>query len=272
MNAKHIESKFAAMGARMTHRKDGLRNCKSKLASCTMSDIAQQICYLRGAELQFRLASAVRLAATFKTQPRDLPVEWSHGKHVVRYGEVALSEDDAECAACYLQRSATFLMAVAMKDAIRVALPDPKTHSDPDVRCAYQISRLIRNAFAHAPFHPVWSIDPDCRDQTFTVRDIVKLDTTGLHGQPFDWRHYGGPLAILRLSEFVRKKILKDNEPQSPVIPMPQKVYIQQGDVILMKVNEIPAGAVPVKVERLPDGGLPLGDGHVLYTGDATKD
>jgi hypothetical protein len=230
-----------------------------------MSDIEQQICYLRAAELQFRLSSAVRLATTFKTQPRDLPVTWSHGNHVVRYAELAISEDEADCAACYLHRSATFLMAVAMKDAIRTAVANPKNHSDDAVRSAYQISRLIRNAFAHAPFNPVWSIDPDCRDQVFVVRDLLSLDTTGLDGQRFDWRHYGGPLAVLRLSEFVRTEILKDQETSSPVVPMPQKVYVQQGDLILKKVNEIPPGAVKVEVERLPNGGLPLGGGHVLY-------
>jgi hypothetical protein len=41
----------------------------------------------------------VRLATTLKTQPRDLPVAWSHGNHVVRYAEVAISEDEADCAA-----------------------------------------------------------------------------------------------------------------------------------------------------------------------------
>jgi hypothetical protein len=64
-----------------------------------MSDIAQQIEHLRLAELQFRLASVVRLASTFKTQPRDLPIEWSHEKHSVRYDEIALSEDGADYAA-----------------------------------------------------------------------------------------------------------------------------------------------------------------------------
>jgi class 3 adenylate cyclase len=43
-------------------------------------------------------------------------------------------------------------MAVAMKDAILAVVPDPKTFTDADVRAAYQIARLIRNAFAHAPF------------------------------------------------------------------------------------------------------------------------
>jgi hypothetical protein len=230
-----------------------------------MSDIALQIQYVRLAELQFRLASAVRVASTFKTQPRDLPIEWSHGKHSVRYDEIALSEDDTDYAAWSMHRSATFLMAVAMKDAIRVAVHDPKTESNTDVQSAYQIARLIRNAFAHAPFDPVWSLDVDCRDRVFVVREIIQLDTTGLHGQRFDWRHYGGPLALLRLSQFVRTEILKDSEPPSRVIPIPEKVYVQQGDLILKKVREIAADAVPIKVEPLPDGGLPLGGGHVVY-------
>jgi hypothetical protein len=236
-----------------------------------MSDIAQQIERLRLAELQFRLASAVRLASTFKTQPRDLPIDWSHGKHSVRYDEIAFSEADAEHAAWSLHRSATFLMAVAIKDAIRVAVHAPKTDSDADVRSAYQIARLIRNAFAHSPLDPVWSIDLDCRDRVFVVRDLIRLETAGLHDERFNWRHYGGPLALLRLSQFVRAEILKDARPPSRMIPMPQKVYRQQGDLILMKVDEIPADAVPFDVERLPDGGLPLGGGHIVYSGSTLK-
>jgi hypothetical protein len=56
-----------------------------------MCEIELHIKYLRAAELQFRLASAVRLAATFQVQLRDLPIKWSHGKHVVRYEEIAVS-------------------------------------------------------------------------------------------------------------------------------------------------------------------------------------
>jgi hypothetical protein len=37
------------------------------------------------AELQFRLASAVRLATSLKTQPVDLPQEWTHGQHRAVY-------------------------------------------------------------------------------------------------------------------------------------------------------------------------------------------
>lgn len=137
-----------------------------------------------------------------------------------------------------LQRSATYLMAVAMKDAIRFAVRDPKNSADPDVQGTYQISRLIRNAFAHSPFAPVWSIDSDCRDRVFRVGDIISLDTKDLQGAAFDWRHYGGPLALLRLCRYVRFEILKDTRRAREVIPLPKDIYYQQGDLILKKVRE----------------------------------
>jgi len=143
----------------------------------------------------------------------------------------------------FLQRSCTFLIAVAVKDAIRAAVHDPKNHTEIKVSSAYQISRLIRNAFAHAPFHPIWSIDPDCRDRTFEVGDIVSLNTKGLNEQPFDWRHYGGPLAILRLSQFTRTIILKDTQLNYSEPIDPKEIYIQQGNLLLIKVDSLPPGA-----------------------------
>ena len=174
------------------------------------------------AELQFRLASAVRLATTRRAQPLDLPMDWTHGEHHVKYEEIALREDQADYAACFLHSSSTFLMAVAMKDAIRAIVPDPKSSSEPGVRAAYQISRLIRNAFAHAPFSPTWSIDADCQNTVFSIPDIITLDTTGLHGTTFDWHQYGGPLALFRLCRFVRTQILKDI-PHRKFVPLPKK-------------------------------------------------
>ena len=128
-----------------------------------MSEREDHIGRLFAAELQFRLASAVRLATTQKAQPLDLPVEWTHGGLSVKYDEIALREDQADYAAFFLHRSATYLMAVAVKDAIRATVSDPKTSTNAKVRDAHQIARLIRNAFAHAPFSPAWSIDSDCQ-------------------------------------------------------------------------------------------------------------
>lgn len=76
-----------------------------------MSDCEKHIQQLFAAELQFRLASAVRLAVTGNVQPLDLPMEWTHGQHRVRYEEIALRQDQADYAASFLHRSATYLMA-----------------------------------------------------------------------------------------------------------------------------------------------------------------
>lgn len=230
-----------------------------------MTDREHHLKQLFTAELQFRLASAVRIAVTTNLQPLDLPMKWTHGEHRVRYEEIALRQDQADYAADFLQRSTTYLMAVAMKDAIRAVVPDPKTAPDADVRSAYQIARLIRNAFAHAPFSPTWSIDPDCQNQTFAVADIITLDTTNLQGAPFDWRHYGGPLALFRLARFVRTEILKHDPGPRKVVPMPSRSIIQQGDLILVKVKPDPSETGWVEMEERPDGGFDLGGGYVLH-------
>lgn len=208
-----------------------------------MNNYSNQIEQLFAAEIQFRLASAVRLAVTLEKQPLDLPVKWTYGKHTVQYNEVALRKDQATYASTYLHRSATFLMAVAIKDVIKSIIHNPKNHSDANIRNTYQIARLIRNAFTHGPFHPTWSIDPDCQNVIFEVKDIIALNTKGLQGTPFDWRHYGGPLALLKLCQFVRFEILKDTStrPLDRKIPKPKTVCYQQGDLILEEIKKLPS-------------------------------
>jgi len=172
----------------------------------------KHIGYLRTVELQFRLASAVRLATTLEIQPLELPTEWSHGKHTVRCEEIALHPIQADFAAFHLQRAAIYLMAVQVLKAIKEVIPNAREHSDSCIRSAYQISRMIRNSFTHDPLQPKWAIDSDCRNQTFSVPGVIELDTTSVQGKEFDWRHYGGPLALFRLCQYVRCEILGDNE------------------------------------------------------------
>ncbi len=137
------------------------------------------------------------------------------------------------------------MLAMAVKDAVRGAVKDPKTSKDPDIQASYQIARLIRNAFAHRPFDPVWSIDPDCRGKVFEVRGVISLDTTNLNGTRFDWRHYGGPLALFRLSRFVRASILGEKPKKRTVIPVPKHKYIQQGGLVLERIGRLPNGEEP---------------------------
>lgn len=229
-----------------------------------MSAREDHIAYLFIAELQFRLASAVRVATTRDVQPLDLPITWTHGKHSVRYEEVALRADQADYAACFMQRSATYLMAVAVKDAIKAVIPDPKHATEPAVRSAFEIARLVRNAFAHAPFAPAWSIDPDCRDHVFEVPKVIRLDTHGLQGVAFDWRHYGGLLAMLHLCRHTRLEILQDDAPPRTVLPLPTVELQQVGDLMLERVDAVPPGSTSMDVQPDVDGRIPLGNGYFI--------
>lgn len=235
----------------------------------SMTDNQKHIQQLFTAELQFRLASAVSLATTMKVQPLDLPTEWVHGKHTVKYEEIALREDQADYASWFLQGSAAFLMAASMRNAIRDLVDNPKASTDPDIRAAYQIARIIRNAFAHSPFSPIWHIDVDCQGKVFEIVDVICLDTTDLNGKTFEWHHCGGPLALFRLCRFVRKEILGDDTMRKQLIPGPTRVIQQQGDLLLIEIEKIPDGAVQIEPEPLPDGGVVLHRGsdgdYIIY-------
>lgn len=257
-----------------------------------MSEREKHIDYLFVAELQFRLASAVRLAVTKERQPLDLPMEWTHGQHRVQYEEIALRQDQADVAAFLLHRSSTFTMAVAIKDAIEAVTDGlsravrtgnenivqaimnvitatnskPWKCSDHEVAQAYHIARLIRNAYSHAPFAPTWMIQQALQDKVFSIPDVIELRTTGLNRTAFDWRHYGGPLALFRLCRFVRAEILSDPVVPRRAVPVPNRRIYQQGDLIIENLDALPSSAVPVDVTMRPDGGIDLGDGHVLYT------
>lgn len=210
----------------------------SRCNAVAMTNLAEHIDLLFAAELQFRLASAVQIAIAMDKQPLDLPVVWTHGKHKVSYEEIALRKDQASFASWNMHRSATFLIAVALKEAIKAAILDPRNTKNSDVQAAYEISRLIRNAVVHSPFNPVWSIDPYCRNRVFELKGTVSLDTKNLHGTPFNWTHYGGPLAMLRLCRYVRYEILKDQKRLRKTIPTPKDIYYQQGNLILAHVRE----------------------------------
>ncbi len=255
-----------------------------------MSTREDHIRYLFDAELQFRVTSAVRIAVTEQRQPLDLPELWTHGKYEVRYEEIALRQDQAEYAAQIVQHSATLTMAVAVKDAIEAIAvdlsesvrryrnqirravdeaiantnPKPWTVPDDQVASAYHVSRLVRNAYAHAPFAPRWMINTELRDTVFVIPGVIELQTQGLHDTAFDWRHYGGLLGLYQLCRFTRFKILNDEFCPRQNIPPQQLVLFQQGDLILEKLDEVPDGAVPVSIEPDVDGKFDLGNGHKL--------
>lgn len=217
---------------------------------------------LRLAEQQFRLACTAHLAVSNGVQPLDVPVEWVFGRHRVSYEDFGLRQDQAAYAASLLEMTATFIVASTIRDALVVLFPDTKRHKDQDVVSAYQISRLIRNAFAHNMIQPVWSIDADCRDAEFEIKDVIRLNTSDLNGVHLDWRHYGDPLAIFYFGRYVRESLLNDFiDPNRAKPPYPILECYQQGRLILRRIDSLPEGAVEIATAG-PGEHIELGGGH----------
>jgi hypothetical protein len=160
-------------------------------------------------ELQFRLAVVVRNTVLLESFPLTAPILWSYGKHKVSKKEMELTSEEADKAAHYLKQTATYLMAITIIEALKNNFQDLKNNENKNIVAAYQISRLVRNAFAHSPIKPVWRIDKDCQQMEFTIQDVISLKTKELNEQPFNWRDYGGPLAIFKLSQYVRLQLLQ---------------------------------------------------------------
>jgi hypothetical protein len=199
-----------------------------------MEKLNHHLRMLKTAELQFRFAYSAFAASASGLQLLHLPSIWTYGKHTVYKKEIDLTLHEMHYASQHLYDCATYLMAVQIRQAFKELVPNARGHTNSDVRSAYQISRLIRNSFTHNPFHPVWYIDDDCKNQIFIVSNIVDLDTTELNGKPFSWQDYGGLLAILKLSEFVRVNILRDKNSSdtNPVFPDQSKDYESMKDFL----------------------------------------
>ena len=164
------------------------------------SELRQEhINLLKVAEQQFRLACAVHLAVTNGVQSLDVPIEWTFGRHRVSHSEFALRQDPAEYSAAALEHTTTLVIASTIRDALVNCIQNVKTNSDANVVTAYQIARMIRNAFSHQMMAPRWSIDKDCKDRKFEIINVISLDTQNLNEKIFDWRDYGGSLAIFRV-------------------------------------------------------------------------
>ena len=196
---------------------------------------------LKLAEQQFRFACTARFNAAMDRMPLDVPIERTFGSHRASWDEFGLRKDQVEYAAPCLEYVSTFVMTSAIRQAFAECVPDVKNHENSEFRSAYQVARLIRNAFAHHMLRPVWSIDANCRNQLFQVESIISIDTTDLNGKVFSWTDYGGPLAIWRLSQWTRFNVLDDRSPANRVIPdRPVIDCWQQGEVYALRIGDLP--------------------------------
>jgi hypothetical protein len=133
---------------------------------------------------------------------------FSWGKHVADNKELVLNSEEEELAISLLHHVATYLLANQIDTYLGICQKDRFTDKNPNIRDAACIARLIRNAFAHNPFMPQWQIRMDkCKDRVLNVSDIIELNTNNLDGKEVSRYDYGGPLALFRLSEYVKQNV-----------------------------------------------------------------
>ncbi len=160
------------------------------------------------AEQQYKLAVAVHSACTIsKGNVFDYLETFAFGDRTVTKATLHLTPNEEERAASALEHSATYLLAVQVDKVLSEAVSDRFKHRDDNIRAASWIARLIRNAFTHNPLDPVWLIYPECDNKSYRVGNIAALDTQSLDGKRLRRMHYGGPLALLKLSEFTRANL-----------------------------------------------------------------
>lgn len=132
-------------------------------------------------------------------------------QHTANEEDLKLTREQEFGAADLLEHVATYILAVQIDAALEAAYPNRLESADQIVRATSSIARLIRNAFAHNPFAPKWIVDRNVVNKEFTVPEIISLNTTDLNGKDVERRHYGGPLALLKLSAFVLDRVERDS-------------------------------------------------------------
>jgi len=159
------------------------------------------------AELQFKLALQVSASAHSEHCLQQPLVVFSFGGYHIERDDLSLTEDESQIAASALEHCATHLMAVVIDTALEHTIPNRFESLDMPIVHASRIARLLRNAFAHNPLLPVWHITNENHRGQFEIPGVISIDARHLHGLEVDWRHYGGPLALLKFLAYTRSRI-----------------------------------------------------------------
>lgn len=152
------------------------------------------------AETLFKLSFGIHSSENF-----DLYFpNFSWGKHLALKQELKLSKKQKEIAPLLLRHVAVYILATQLDSILGKTFNNRFQEKRKNIKNASWIIRLIRNAFTHNPFYPKWQFYNECNNHIFEVNKIIQLKTANLHGQVVKREDYGGPLALLRLSSFIR--------------------------------------------------------------------
>lgn len=158
---------------------------------------------------KFALAVSMTFLGHPDTELRYLD-SFSYYRHRAEKSELQLNKDDEQRGASTLEHVGIFMMVLQLNKVLEDEWGKGRLQSDDkDIRNISQVVRLIRNAFAHDPFVPVWDISKSAKDKEFEIPGILILKTHDLHGKRVKSEDYGGQLALLRLVDFIENKFRK---------------------------------------------------------------
>lgn len=150
------------------------------------------------------------LAASTTVLHMDIELQYykqfSFLKHVLDKKDLELTKEQEKRGASMLEFIGTYMIALQMNKVLEDEWGEGRLQSqNKEIQNISQVVRLLRNAFAHDPLNPVWDISNSAKDKEFDIPDILTLKTHNLHGKRLDRYHYGGPLALLKLIQHVKK-------------------------------------------------------------------
>ena len=160
------------------------------------------------AELFFKFVLGISDYILTSDKPLEYLGIFSFGKHTANYDDLKLNREQEKRGSAILEHVGTYMMILQLNKVLEDEWGEQRLQSnDNDIRIISQVVRLIRNAFAHDPFNPIWDISKSTENQTFDIPKILTLKTNQLDGKKVNRMDYGGPLALLRLLQYTKKKL-----------------------------------------------------------------
>jgi len=155
------------------------------------------------AEKAYKLSVQINDLAYTSGIPSSNVLFWTYGKHEVDWTEEGLNPEEGRLASSLLSIFAAQALVIQLKEFLAPHRDDSSFFEE------WSIVRALRNAFAHGPMNPVWKFsDPKEKAGTlFQIAGVLSLDTTNKDGKPVQIMDFGGPIALLRLSEHIRRKV-----------------------------------------------------------------
>jgi len=164
---------------------------------------------IRYAQINFKFSILISAESQTNNIAENNLEEFVYGSHRMNSEELKLSDEERDYAPRLYEHTAKYVLVTQVDKVLQEMIGgDRFEHEDDNLRAASHIIRQLRNAFAHDPFNPRWKIrDERARNEIFSVKDIIELDTSNLNNTLLRNRQFGGPIALYRLTEFIREEL-----------------------------------------------------------------